>query len=195
MIDEKSKEIYRSIKAPEGLRERLLSYEPQNKRRSSHTLRMVLTVAACLLLVASATFTIPLVTKTTSGNTGSVDIFLEGHKIGTSPVPVSLNGINANQNQRRIKGSSQIFLEVKGDETMTAEVSKGVLRVERPNVHVVSEETSVCVKEDCQLVWEIDEPTDALLTISTKDSVTKYVMYQDQTSKKYYMKVKDMEEL
>lgn len=195
MIDEKSKEVYRSIKAPEDLRERVLSYEPQSKKRSSQTLRLALTMAACLVLVASATFTIPLVTKITSGNTANVDIFLDGQKIGTSPVPVSQNSIDVKRSVRHVQEGNEIFLEVKGDETMTAEVTKGVLRVEGTNDQSVSEETSVCVNKDCQLVWEIDDATDAYLTISTKDSVTKYELYQDQTSKKYYMKVKDIEEL
>lgn len=196
MIDEKSKEIYQRIKAPEGLRERLLSYEPQSKRRSSHGLHLALTVAACLVLVVSGAFTIPLITTSTSGNTGNVDVFSGGQKIGTSPVPVSTDGIDENQNLRLMLDRNEIFLEVKGEKAMTVEVSKGVLRVEETSGQVGAEETSVFLKKgNCQLVWEMNDATDAFLTISTKDSVIKYEMYQDKTSKKYYMKVKDIEEL
>ena len=183
MIDEKSLEAYNRIKAPESLRDRVLALDTAKEKDKSKVkiLRAAVTVAACLVLVAGVS--VPMMR-----NQASRGISLEGKQIGTNPVllKVSDDGVSL----ARMHQSITIPLKVK--EQATVKVTEGCLQLSDEEV-LAEKDEAVQIEADTKVNWIIEDAEQAELTVTTKKTKQNYEMYQDESSKQYYIKLKETE--
>ena len=185
MIDEKSLEAYSRIKAPESLRDRVLALDTAKEKDKPKVkiLRAAVTVAACLVLVAGVS--VPMM-----HNQLSRGIFLEEKQIGTNPVliKVSDDGVSL----ARMHQSIIIPLKVK--EKVTFKVTEGYLQLSDEDV-LAEKEESVQIDANTKVNWIVEDAEQADLTVTTKKTKQNYEMYQDETSKQYYIKLKETKKL
>lgn len=186
MIDKKSLEAYRRIKAPEGLRDRVLQLDVSKERDKTKVkiLRAAVSVAACLVLAAG-------VSVTMMRNQPLNGIFLEGKQIGANPVLLHEN--NEGIALARMHQSITIPLEVK--EQATFQVTEGYLQLSEGEEALAEKDEAVQIKAKTKVNWVVEDAKQAVLTVTTKKTKQSYEMYQDKTSKQYYIKLKETEKL
>lgn len=189
MIDKKSIEAYRHIKAPEPLRDRVLAVNIEKEQEPRHKrpvfLKTVASVAACLILVAG--ISVPMLQ-----NQQKQGLFLNGSKIGSSPAAVTREANDFAL--ARMQQGTTILLDLK-EHAATVMVSDGTLQVRSKKDELQNEGKTVTVEGEARLNWLIEEAVQADLTVTTKKAVKIYEMYQDEASEKYYIRLKETEKL
>lgn len=186
MIDQESIEAYKSIKAPESLKERVLAFDQTEGKgkKNARFIRTFASIAACLVLFAG-------VSVTMLRNQQDQGIFLDGQQIGTTPVQVT-----GEENQfARLRMLDGITIQLVVKEDATLEVTEGRLQVDTKEDYLIPKESPVHVVEDTNFYWTLEEGSQGELTISNDRVVMDYEMYQDETSKQYYIKLKGTEKL
>lgn len=186
MIDKKSIEAYRNIKAPAGLRDRVLAFDTAKDREQKRPryLRMATGLAACLILAAG--ISIPML-----WNHQGQGLTMDGQQIKSAPVQVAFQ--EPDIALARIQQKLVIELELTEDGEV--QVSKGSLQMLTKEDELLREGERLSVKGHVKLDWLLEETDQAELTITTTKAVMTYEMYRDETSKQYYMKLKETEKL
>lgn len=186
MIDEKSLEAYSRIKAPESLRDRVIQLDAAKEKDKTKVkiLRAVVSVAACLVLVAGVS--VPMMRSHPSSG-----IFLEGKQIGTSPVLLS----ESDEEIALARMHQSITIPIKVGEQATVKVTEGCLQLSEVEEVLADKDEAIQIEANTKVNWILDDAKQAVLTVTTKKSKQSYVMYQDETSKQYYIRLKETEKL
>lgn len=195
MIDKKSIEVYKSIKAPDSIKERIQFFESEackvqdcqetgvRKQSLVRTFRPVIGLAACLTLVVG--IAMPL-----ANSQAGDDIFINGTKVGKNPICISKQGEDKVATARMM---DLITVPINlNQEDAEMSVTSGNLQLLADSGEVV-EEAPTIQKEDGQSVYwildglEFDEP---VLTVKTKECKMTYQAYKEDTSGLYYITLK-----
>lgn len=186
MIDEKSLEAYSRIKAPESLKDRVLALDTAKEKDKPKVkiLRVAVSVAACLVLVAGVS--VPMM-----HNQLSRVIFVEGKQIGMNPVLIS----ESDDGVSLARMHQSITIPIKVGEQATVKVTEGCLQLSEVEEVLADKDEAIQIEANTKVNWILDDAKQAVLTVTTKKTKQYYEMYQDETSKQYYIKLKETEKL
>lgn len=169
MNDEKTAQIYMSIKAPAELRERVMETASQGAPAASSkkaVLRAILPLAACFALVIGlAVFSV--------GNFGKLSVSVSGVKVGGEPVAAEVPAM-----ARLIEAEdTSIILNVETGAETVVSVSEGSIRLSGSE----SGGESITVGSDCEIVWSLSSARaeSAVITFSNKNGDTSFCLEKD----------------
>lgn len=186
MFNEAQKQAYNNIKAPEHLRERVLSSalkeNTERKRFSPALVRRVAVLAACLVCV----FTVSFIAVR---NNADVDFYFDGARVtedGVGNVGASVNAYPFSS--RSIPGVS-VKVELKTNKACHIYVNGGVIAKEDGNTENVS--SNLDITEDSALIWNLENPVQDsytltaqsgnktfILVLEYKDAADEWVLYE-----------------
>lgn len=199
MIDKKSIEVYKSIKAPDCVKERILSFDSEgNKKQDAvqaglvrrtllRTVSPVAALAACIALMIGIAMPI--------GNSqAEYDIIINGAKVGEKPVCISQQGEDevAMAASRRMHVLT-VPITLNQEEDAEMSVTSGNLQLLAESGEILEEAPSVQKKEQqsvCWILdgWELDEP--AVLTVTADEFSMTYQVYKEDASGFYFITLK-----
>lgn len=182
MFDQKQSAAFRSITAPDELREKILAME-QGTKRKPHIIISICTAAACLLLIAA----IPLLNRTLQRNPV---FYVNGTTIESDAVLLTESGEAAPIMARAVpKYTAEISAEFPKKTVLT--VSEGNMELINPDsTGVISSGTECTVDGEVLIRWSVDIPVndaEYYLTADTKGEIQKFVLYYDFGKSAWYI--------
>lgn len=164
MFDQKQTEAFRSITAPEELRERILAMEQKKPRNSRRLIMSISSAAACLLLIAA----IPLFGRTPQKN----PIFsVNGTTIAEEAILLSEenSGVMAASARTVQKYTAVISAEFPTDTTLA--VSDGIMELTSIDSSGIIGKGEECkAKGNVLIRWTVDIPTENAQYYLTADT-------------------------
>ena len=205
MINQQKIEQYKSIKAPESLREKVMArcintvsdgemtmtdrkisrsdklpnQQPTEAERRLHRLitrfRPVIGVAACLAVIIG-------ISLASIGNWGSTTILISEMEVGTTPVSLNPENTNSRISPMRLREVLTIPITVDSRKDALAEVSDGILQHYDSEGMFLGESDNVTFSSDEQLVWLLEDAgsdarAELVITIGKKS--THYEVVED----------------
>lgn len=172
MFSKEAQDLYRSIHAPDSLKEKIRQRmeTPAQKPKQKHYWKPALTAAACLALVILAALN--------SLHSPAVELTLNGTLVENSPVAVTESAPMAARAMPAAAGIMEIALELTKEESVTVSVSYGEVQRTSPT----------------SLVWSI--PADVLpdsgadLTLAVNEKEIIYSLFCDDAGSWYLVKAK-----
>lgn len=182
MIDKKAVgEIYKSIKAPDSLRKRVMSIEvPEGKTVLFFTrYRSATAVAASLILIIAAVLMV-------AGNYYSVGLSVNGQAIGTSPAAIAAD-INAKAVQPTLTTNTELSvpLDINVKAQATVSIEEGYLSINGKNSVVLTADSGNAVT---WLLPEYNRDSVYSLRISTAYKKQSYQLYFDNGQNNWVIK-------
>ncbi len=184
MFDQKQTDAFRSITAPEELRERVFAMEQKKPRNSRRLIMSISSAAACLLLVAA----IPLFGKTPQKN----PVFsVNGTTIAEEAILLSEenSGVMAASARTVQKYTAVISAEFPTDTTLA--VSEGIMELTSiDSTGIIGSGAECKAKGNVLIRWTVDIPTENAqyyLTADTDGKEQTFKLYYDSASNLWYI--------
>ena len=167
MFDKKQIEAYRNISAPESLRDRVMAAdtgrETSEKRSLAGTIRILGTLAACLVLVA--VFSVFAV-----GNFGDLSVSVDGKALSYTEMTFYETQSYAMQ-IARMPVSTEIPLSFAIDRETTFSVSAGIIEMmDAGTEETIASGTSLAASDDVRILWSVEANEDNCVFDMTVES-------------------------
>jgi len=180
MFDIKNIDTYKSIKASENLRERVVNIQPIKKNTMilvpfGSRNRRFYACAACLVFTVFITFAV-------AHNHGGIAVYVDGNEVGSAPMQV----YPSNSVQSTVKSMTlsvptvSVLMKIKAGRNTEVTVSDGVLiRSDNESQLDNPASASLQMSGDEQIVWDIGNPSMAdipRMTIKLPGKVLTYLL-------------------
>lgn len=175
MFDAKQTEAFRSIAAPEELRQRVLAMEGREQLRRKRIMMSVCSAAACLLLIVA----VPLLTQRTK----RTPVYkVSGFTLADEAIP--LEGEDAAVMTASVRASQEFTAVFSAEFPCETELtlSEGSLELLDPESGEVIASGMKCIAEDDVTIrWTVDASEDAqhVLTVDSDGTIRTLWLYYD----------------
>lgn len=193
MIKKEVSQLYQEIKAPDDLRDRILSKAAEDNIKHppiigafQRSMKPVLGLVGCFLLII-------LFSIASIGNFGDTKIHIAGALIGEEPVCVSENHPEIARMSFSLDSMLVIPIEVESKKQVRMEVTKGVLQLFRQE-ELIEEGAAVWVEAGQSIQWHVSTSTQeesTCLNITIGEQRTEYLLYQDLVTGVWFMTVQE----